>query len=130
MCSSDLRQNLSSREVENVIIICQIQKGTSSLDSRKQAYVYAEVGLSKQAIELFEKTPAKSSADWLNLATLYKIVGDNQKSLGALKAGLSQDPTNTALITALIGELKKTGDKSELSKYELRLQDLEFKNFQ
>lgn len=124
------RQNLSSKEVENVIMICQIQKGTSGLEIRKQAYVYAEAGLSKQAIELLEKTPVKSSADWLNLAILYRMLGDEWKTLGAIKSGLAQDPTSPELIKAVISELKRAGDKNELSKYELRLQDLEFKNFQ
>lgn len=124
------RQNLSSKEVENVIMICQIQKGTSGLEIRKQAYVYAEAGLSKQAVELLENTPVKSSADWLNLAILYRVLGDEQKTLGAIKSGLAQDPTSPELIKAVISELKRAGDKNELSKYELRLQDLEFKNFQ
>lgn len=125
------KQNLSSPKVAEVIIICNIQNGSSKLTAKQQAYAYAKAGITDRAIDLLGGLKTKSTGDWLILSNLFKIKGDSQKSIGAIESGLEANPTNKELLTKVIFELKQRGDTNTVLKnYENRLDDLQFKNFQ
>ena len=122
--------NLSSPDADRVVVICQIQSGKSELNIRKQAYLLAESNLYAKAIEKLKPVANKTSSDWVLLSQLYKATGDSRASDQAIDSGLSQDPTNKALLAAKLAVLKNSNNTSEAQIIQQRLNDLEFGNFQ
>lgn len=122
--------NLSSGKVSDVAVICSVQKGSSGLSERGKAYAYAKVGLYNKAIDALEKSPLKTTGDWLYLYELYKAQGSSATAMNSLQSGLSQDPSNKRLLQAMAGELVAQGKDREAKPYQDKLDDLEFVNFQ
>lgn len=122
--------NLSSTVADKANVICEIQKGSSTLSPRHQAFLLADSSLYAKAIEKFQTINTKSSSDFILLSELYKAVGDNTSSAKAIGTGLSQDPTNKYLIAAQANILETDGKTSDAKALRDRLKDLEFNNFQ
>ncbi|MEI6170100.1 MAG: hypothetical protein WCP56_03865 [Candidatus Saccharibacteria bacterium] len=124
-----LKLNLSSTKAEQANTLCLIEQGKSSLDKRQQIYEKLNAYIYSDALAELQQLAIKNTADWQAIAAIYANSGKLDEAIGALKAGLEQNPANRESLETLIKYLKIQDKVGESKIYSDRLQDLEFKNY-